>query len=73
VAKFVDQVLPHSTLDKFKYEIAEELGITANIQNGYWGNLTSRDCGRVGGKIGGNMVKIMIRKAEEALLNAPTK
>ncbi|MDA8234622.1 MAG: alpha/beta-type small acid-soluble spore protein [Clostridia bacterium] len=73
MAKFVQQMLPHSTLDKFKYEIAEELGITPQIENGYWGRLSSRDCGRVGGKIGGNMVKVMIRKAEEALLNAPTK
>lgn len=69
MAQFFDKgkLLPHSVLDQFKYEIAEELGISPQIQEGYWGELTSKDCGRVGGRIGGNMVKVMIRKAEEAL------
>ncbi|MCL6559174.1 MAG: alpha/beta-type small acid-soluble spore protein [Firmicutes bacterium] len=62
-----DHLLPHSVLDQFKYEIAEELGITPQIDEGYWGELTSRDCGRVGGRIGGNMVKVMIKRAEEGL------
>ncbi len=60
------------TLDNLKYEIANELGITPRIQNGYWGELTSRECGavggRIGGKIGGNMVKKMIEFAERNLV-----
>ncbi len=69
MAKFSDKnrLLPHSVLDNFKYEIASEIGITPQIQDGYWGEISSRNCGRVGGKIGGNMVKAMIRRAEEAL------
>lgn len=69
MAQFFDKekLLPHSVLDQFKYEIAEELGISPQIQEGYWGGLTSKDCGRVGGRIGGNMVKVMIRRAEETL------
>jgi hypothetical protein len=42
----------------FKHEIAQELGV--NHENGYWGNITSRDCGAVGG----NMVRKMISFAE---------
>ena len=45
----------------FKHEIAKELGV--NHESGYWGNMTSRDCGAVGG----NMVRKMISFAESQL------
>ena len=45
-------------LDRFKYEVASEVGV--NLKNGYNGDLSSRDAGR----IGGNMVKKMIQQAE---------
>jgi len=45
-------------MDKFKNEIAGELGV--NLKNGYNGELTSRQAGA----IGGNMVKKMIEKAK---------
>ncbi|MGE5558845.1 MAG: small, acid-soluble spore protein, alpha/beta type [Bacillota bacterium] len=55
-----------NALDKFKWEVASELKIdTSPIQGGYWGYMTSRDCGAVGG----NMVKKMIEAAELALIN----
>jgi len=73
MAKFVPEgsLLPADISNTLKYEIAAELGITGKIDtaNDYWGNVPSRDCGRVGGKIGGNMVKLMIKRAEEALAN----
>ncbi|MCY0879778.1 MAG: alpha/beta-type small acid-soluble spore protein [Firmicutes bacterium] len=53
--------------DQFKYEIAEDLGIADAIQQRGWGDMPTRDLGRVGGKIGGNMVKVMIKYAEESL------
>lgn len=54
----------YKALDQFKYEIANELGIDQNqIYGGYWGNLTSRDCGAVGG----HMVRRMIEAAERSL------
>jgi len=46
------------SLNKFKYEVASEVGV--NLKNGYNGDLSSRDAGR----IGGNMVKKMIQQAE---------
>ncbi len=69
MAQFVRtrRLLPDETLERFKYEIANEIGIGPQVQDGYWGEVPSRDCGRVGGKIGGNMVRVMIRYAEEAL------
>lgn len=69
MAQFIpqDKLLPSEVLDNFKCEIADDLGLIPQIQEGYWGQLTSRDCGRVGGKIGGNMVKVMIRQVEEKM------
>ncbi|HHU51765.1 MAG TPA: alpha/beta-type small acid-soluble spore protein [Firmicutes bacterium] len=51
-------------LDQMKYEISKELNIdTSPIQGDYWGYMTARDCGAVGG----NMVKRMIEAAEQTL------
>lgn len=49
------------SLDKFKYEVASEVGV--NLKNGYNGDISSRDAG----KIGGNMVKKMIQQAENQM------
>lgn len=48
---------------QFKNEIASEIGIAGQIQGGYWGQISSRDCGAVGG----NMVKRMIEAYEQSL------
>ena len=48
-------------MKKFKEEVAGELGI--NLKQGYYGDLTSKDAG----SIGGEMVKQMIRKQEEQM------
>ncbi len=51
-------------LDKFKYEIANELNIDlSKVQGGYWGYMATRDTGA----IGGNMVRRMIEAAERTL------
>jgi hypothetical protein len=53
-----------AALDKFKYEIANELNVdTSKIQGGYWGHMITRDTGA----IGGNMVRRMIEAAERTL------
>jgi len=46
-------------LDRFKYEVASEVGVS--LKNGYNGDISSRDAGR----IGGNMVKKMIQSYEQ--------
>lgn len=50
-----------AALDKFKMEAASEVGVTIN--QGYNGDLTSRQAG----SIGGQMVKKMIEKYENDL------
>ena len=52
-----------TALDKFKYEVASEVGV--NLKNGYNGNISARDAG----KIGGNMVKNLIEQAENQMAN----
>lgn len=47
-----------------KYEVARELHIP--LQHGYNGNLSSHDAGRVGGRLGGSMVKEMVRMGMQA-------
>ena len=62
-------ILPGSVLEQFKWEVANELGLAEKIKSQGWENMTSRECGHVGGRIGGSMVKMMIRRAEESLKN----
>ena len=48
-------------LNKFKYEVANEVGV--NLKQGYNGDLSSRDAGRIGGQ----MVKKLIQQAENQI------
>lgn len=50
-----------NALDKFKYEVASEVGV--NLKEGYNGDISSRDAGR----IGGNMVRKLIQQAEQQM------
>lgn len=51
--------------DSVKYEVAEEIGVP--LTNGYNGKLTAEQAGKIGGQIGGSMVKEMIRMAQEQM------
>ena len=44
-------------LDQLKYEVASELGINTP-QDGYWGTMTSRDTGAIGGNITRKLVAL---------------
>lgn len=48
-------------LNKFKYEVANEIGVP--LKQGYNGDLTSYQ----NGSVGGEMVRQMIRRQEEAM------
>ena len=50
------------SLDRFKYEVASEVGV--NLKIGYNGDISARDAGR----IGGNMVRKMIQRAENSMI-----
>ena len=57
------KVVPEAreALNKFKYEVASEVGV--NLKQGYNGDISARDAGR----IGGNMVKKLIETAERQM------
>ena len=59
------KAVPEATdaLNRFKYEVANEVGVS--LKDGYNGDISARDAGR----IGGNMVKKMIQKAESQMAN----
>jgi hypothetical protein len=59
------KVVPEAreSLEKFKYEVANEVGV--NLKNGYNGNISARDAGR----IGGNMVRKLIEQAENQMIS----
>lgn len=63
--------LSADSLERLKYEVADELGLRAKIDSAGWSEMTSRECGNVGGPIGGSMVKLMIRYAKDQLGNGP--
>ncbi len=61
-------------LDRFKMEVANELGIPNNEQlsNAYLGNISTKEAGQMGGtrytgNVGGEMVKRMVAQAEHEL------
>jgi len=58
------KVVPEAkdSLEKFKYEVASEVGV--NLKNGYNGDISAKEAGR----IGGNMVKKLIQKAESQMI-----
>ncbi|WP_123039673.1 alpha/beta-type small acid-soluble spore protein [Cohnella candidum] len=51
-------------LEMLKYEVAQELGITLS-QDGYYGNLLTREAGA----IGGNIVRRLVLIAEQQMAN----
>jgi len=60
------QLVPeaHQALDNMKYEIAGELSIPVyQGSEDYWGQISSRDCGAVGG----SMTKNLIANAQNLL------
>jgi small acid-soluble spore protein B (major beta-type SASP) len=52
----------NAALEQLKYEVAQELGI-AIPQDGYQGNMTTKD----NGSIGGNITKRLVTIAEQQL------
>lgn len=62
------QVTPERP-DAVKYEVAKSLGVP--LKPGDNGGLTTEEAGAVGGRIGGSMVREMIRMAQEQLTKKP--
>jgi hypothetical protein len=63
MARNNQKVVPQAAaaLDRKKFEIASEVGV--NLKEGYNGDISARDAGRVGG----TMVKRLIEQAERSM------
>lgn len=48
-----------------KYEVAQEMDIP--LQHGYNGQLPAKDAGRIGGQLGGSMVRELVRMGMQAM------
>ncbi|WP_230869555.1 alpha/beta-type small acid-soluble spore protein [Iocasia frigidifontis] len=57
--------LARDALDSLKYEVANELGLIDKINKQGWGDMTTREVG----KLGGTMVKKMVKMAEDKIAN----
>jgi len=68
MARNNQKVVPQAieALDRFKFEIATEVGV--NLKEGYNGDITARDAGRIGGQ----MVKRLIETAERNMIGTTT-
>ena len=57
------KVVPEAreALEKFKYEVSSEVGV--NLKQGYNGDISARDAG----KVGGQMVRKLIQQAESQM------
>lgn len=58
-----------AAMNKFKMEAANEVGV--NLQNGYNGNLTSREAGSIGGQMVKKMTPIRTANYERVDRTAP--
>ena len=63
MARTNKKIIPQASaaLDRMKYEVASEVGV--NLKEGYNGDISARDAGRVGG----TMVKKLIEQAERSM------
>jgi small acid-soluble spore protein D (minor alpha/beta-type SASP) len=52
--------------DDAKFEAAEEVGVP--LKKGYNGQLTSEQAGKVGGRLGGSMVRELVKMAQENMM-----
>ncbi|MCQ6282258.1 alpha/beta-type small acid-soluble spore protein [Bacillus sp. EB600] len=60
-AKVVNSQSP----EQAKFEAAEEVGVP--LKNGYNGRLTSHEAGKVGGRLGGSMVRELVKMAQKSM------
>ena len=59
------RVVQSESPEDAKFEAAEEVGVP--LKKGYNGQLTSEQAGRVGGRLGGSMVRELVKMAQENL------
>ena len=59
-------------MDQFKYEVAAELGLADKIARQGWGEMTTRECGKVGGTMVRKMIDILAPDRRQWPGNCPS-
>jgi small acid-soluble spore protein D (minor alpha/beta-type SASP) len=59
------QVAGTMNADQAKFEIAREIGVP--LRKGNNGDLTTREAGKVGGRLGGGMVRELVKIAQQSM------
>lgn len=59
------QVAGTMNADQAKFEIAREIGVP--LRKGNNGDLTTREAGKVGGRLGGGMVRELVKMAQQSM------
>lgn len=59
------KVVQSQSPENAKFEAAEEVGVP--LKKGYNGQLTSEQAGKVGGRLGGSMVRELVKMAQQNL------
>lgn len=57
--------------DDVKFAVAMKEGIP--LQRGYNGHLSTEQAGKIGGRIGGSMVRELVRRAQASLVQTPPR
>jgi small acid-soluble spore protein D (minor alpha/beta-type SASP) len=60
------KVAQASSPENAKFEVAKEVGVP--LTNGYNGKLTSEQACKVGGRLGGSMVRELVKMAQQNML-----
>ncbi|MGJ7913427.1 small, acid-soluble spore protein, alpha/beta type [Neobacillus sp. LXY-1] len=63
------RVVESQTPEDAKFEAAEEVGVP--LKKGYNGQLTSEQAGKVGGRLGGSMVRELVKMAQQNMAKRP--
>ena len=63
----LDAPLVERALTQFKVEVAGDMGLPPGHRPAYRGHMAAREAGRMGGPIGGEMVRRMIIEAEKEM------
>lgn len=55
--KSKEQEEHEAAMERLKMEVAQELGLAEKLRQVGWGGLSAAECGRIGGRLGGQLAK----------------
>lgn len=56
-----------AAIERLKMEVAQELGLAEKLTQVGWGGLSAAECGKIGGRLGGQLAKTRNPKGETGI------